>query len=44
MDDIKAFMLFKINHDKISENTQNSLINAIYPVGFLRKFLSLFFK
>ena len=29
MDDIKAFMLFKINHDKISENTQNSLINSI---------------
>ena len=44
MEDIKAFMLFKINHDKISENTQNGLINAIYPVGFLRKFLSLFFK
>lgn len=29
IDDIKSFMLFKINHDKISENTQNSLINSI---------------
>lgn len=29
MEDIRAFMLHKINHDKVSENTQNSLINAI---------------